>query len=128
MVEQHFGGELASVVGVDSAGFAHETACETASAISGLWNGRVTSRYSSTGSNTRPPRTFFAQLGLVLVLLGHFHAERGQILRVAGEHIMRGGIGDCHGDRASAPETRLISASTWARVMSLTDSIGVASP
>ncbi|CDC16844.1 unknown [Bifidobacterium pseudocatenulatum CAG:263] len=37
---------------------AHETACETASAISGLWNGRVTSRYSSTGSNTRPPRTF----------------------------------------------------------------------
>ena len=43
----------------------------------------------------------FAQLGLVLVLLGHFHAERGQILRVAGEHIMRGGIGDGHGNRAS---------------------------
>ncbi len=37
---------------------AHDTVCATASAISGLWNGSVTSRYSSAGSNTRPPRTF----------------------------------------------------------------------
>ena len=44
----------------------------------------------------------FAQLGLVLVFLGHFHAERGQVLRVAGEHIMRGGIGDGHCDRAAS--------------------------
>ena len=51
--------------------------------------------------HTTATHLLFAQLGLVLVLLGHFHAERGQILRVAGEHIMRGGIGDCHGDRAS---------------------------
>ena len=44
----------------------------------------------------------FTQLGLVLVLLGHFHAERGQVLRVARKHIMRGGIGDGHGDRATS--------------------------
>ena len=64
----------------------------------------------------------------MLVLLGHFHAERGQILRVAGEHIMRGGIGDCHCDRASGTGNTLDQRIRWARVMSLTDSIGVASP
>ena len=37
---------------------AQATVCSTASAISGEWNGRVTSRYSSTGLNTEPPRTF----------------------------------------------------------------------
>ena len=37
---------------------AQATACSTASAISGEWNGSVTSRYSRTGPNTAPPRTF----------------------------------------------------------------------
>ena len=37
---------------------AHATAVSTASAMSGEWKGRVTSRYSSTGANTEPPRTF----------------------------------------------------------------------
>ena len=37
---------------------AQATVWSTASAISGEWNGNVTSRYSSVGSNTEPPRTF----------------------------------------------------------------------
>ena len=70
-----------------------------------------------------------AQLGLMLVLALGFEGEGRQVLRVAGEHVVVGGVGDGDGDRAaSVVDARSISTSTCARVMSLTDSIGVASP
>ena len=42
------------------------------------------------------------QLGLALVLLGDFHAEGSQILRVSGQHVVGGGIGHGHGDRPTS--------------------------
>ena len=42
-----------------------------------------------------------AQLGLVLVLLFRFGDERRQVLRIAGKHLVVGGVGDGDGDRAA---------------------------
>ena len=66
----------------------------------GLWNGSVTSRYSSTGSNTLPPRTFSARsCAWCLCSLATSTAKEAKALRVAGEHDVVRGIDHGHGDR-----------------------------
>ena len=102
MVEQHFGGELTGMVGVDAAGLGpcdglgdgigHQRAVERQGHVE-IFERRV--------EHAAATHLLLAQLGLTLVFLGDLHAECGQVLRIAGQHVMRGGIGDGHGDRAT---------------------------
>ena len=95
----------------------------------GLWNGSVTSRYSSTGSNTLPPRTFSARsCAWCLCSLATSTAKEArscgwpESTTWFAELITATAIGP----RASS--TRRMSSSAWAGRMPFTESIGVASP
>ncbi len=102
VVDQHFGCELAGVVGVDAAGFRPRHGLRD-----GIGHQRVVERkrhvevFKHGVEHTAAAHLFLANLRLVLVFLGHFDAECGQVLRVSRQHIVRGGVGDGDGDRSA---------------------------
>ena len=102
MVDQHLVGEHAGTVAVQAAGLrpghglldrvGHQRGVERQGDLK-VFEHRVEHRAAAD--------LLLAQLGLVLVLLLGFGDERRQILRVAGEHLVVGGVGDGDGDRAA---------------------------
>ena len=108
---------------------AHCPTSSTARSMSGLWNGSVTSRYSSVGSNTRPPRTLSARSCAWCACslptstandarsCGWPESTTWSIALITATAI---------GPRASF--TRAMSSSACRGMMPFTESIGVASP
>ena len=102
MVEQHFLSECAGAILVKAAGasprhgllnsFGHERRME------GQGDFEV---FESGVEHSAAVELLFTQLGLVLVLALGFEGKCGQILRVAGQHVVVVGVGDGDGDRPS---------------------------
>lgn len=79
MVEQHFGGELTGMVGVDAAGLGP---CDGTG--DGIGHQRAVERQGHVKifehgiEHAAATHLLLTQLRLTLVLLGHFHTECGQ--------------------------------------------------